>query len=369
MDPHSLVSAAFWQSDTSWLMGSGQAREISGMPCPSVVFSTSGSTGQPRFIALSKESLSLSARTVNDHCHADAAAVWGLCLPWWHVGGFGVLARAYERGAAFAMFPQRWNAVEAVTWLSDSRVTHLSLVPTQVHDLVAAGLTAPASLRVIIVGGGRLEQALGERARRLGWPVLASYGMTEAGSQIATQDLTSLTRPFEAQPLPILPCWHVRTTEQGIIEISGPVLFHGECRREGDSWMYQKRAGDWYQSQDCGEVSDGHLLITHRADSLVKVLGELVNPALIEATLVSLGFQPGQVSVLALPDARQQHRLVLAHEGAPSAEMAAMLASYHGACAGYERISQVIAVPEFPRSDLGKIQRRALLAMVRDLAR
>lgn len=369
MDPHSIVSHAFWHSESSWLMESGRAVEISAMPWPSVVFATSGSTGKPRYIALAKDSLRLSAQCVNDHCHVDADSVWGLCLPWWHVGGFGVLARAFERGAGFSVFSQRWNASDAAAWLASANVTHLSLVPTQVHDLVASGLKAPPTLRVVIVGGGRLDQDLGEKARALGWPVLASYGMTEAGSQIATQHLDSLDAPFCMEPLPILPCWQSRATEEGIIEISGPVLFHGECHREGDFWHYQPRHGDWYQTQDCGEVIDHRILITHRADSLVKVMGELVNPASMESTLISFGLPPGRFVVLPLADARQQHRLFLVHENLEDGDVAAVLARYHDTCPGYERIGDVVAIPDFPRSDLGKILRNALAEKVRQKSR
>ena len=361
MDPHSIVSDAFWHSESSSLFESGQALDFSATPCPSVVFATSGSTGKPRYIALAKESLRLSAKCVNDHCHIDADSVWGLCLPWWHVGGFGVLARAFERGAGFSVFSQRWSASDALAWLLSANVTHLSLVPTQVHDLVASGFKAPPRLRVVIVGGGRLDQVLGEKARALGWPVLASYGMTEAGSQIATQHLDSLDRPFSLEPLPILPCWQSRATEEGLIEIAGPVLFHGECRREDDSWLYQQRHGDWYQTQDCGEVIDHRILITHRADSLVKVMGELVSPASIESTLVSLGFPPGRFAVLPLADARQQHRLIFVHENLEASDVAAVLARYHDTCAGFERISDAMAITDFPRSALGKIQRRKIL--------
>ena len=78
--------------------------------------------------------------------------------------------------------------------LADRGVTHTSLVPTQVHDLVKADLRAPETLKAIVVGGGHLDAATGRLARTLGWPVLASYGMTEAASQIATQTLERPSR-------------------------------------------------------------------------------------------------------------------------------------------------------------------------------
>lgn len=360
MDANSLVTSEFWQSEESHALLYRRITPVSDLPCPSLVFATSGSTGKARHMVLSKTGLLLSAAVVNEHLQADASSVWGLCLPWWHVGGMGVIARVYQAGAIFSLGPARWQVEDCVRWLRDEAVTHLSLVPTQVHDLVAAGHRAPSSLRAVVVGGGRLEPDLGRRARDLGWPVLASYGMTEAGSQIATQDLSALKQSYTSEPLPILPCWNVRTTEQGILEISGPVLFHGEMIGEADAWHYEPRLGEWYQTQDCGDVIDGQLRLRHRADAIVKVLGELVDPTAIESHLALAGLPVGRFAVIAVADARREHRLVLVHEALDARLIESALASYHDSCPGYARIANHQSITLFPRSDLGKILRREL---------
>ena len=360
MDAHSLVYPEFWQSEESHVLSQHRIMPVPDLPCPSLVFATSGSTGQARHVVLSKKSLLLSAMVVNEHLQADATSVWGLCLPWWHVGGMGVIARAYQAGAMFSLGPPRWQVEDCVRWLRDEAVTHLSLVPTQVHDLVAAEYRAPSSLRAVVVGGGRLERDLGRKARDLGWPVLASYGMTEAGSQIATQDLSALQHPYTSEPIPILPCWNVRTMEVGIFEISGPVLFHGEMIGDPDAWHYEPRRGEWYQTQDCGDVIDGQLRLRHRADTLVKVLGELVDPTAIESQLAQAGLPVGRFAVIAVADARQEHRLVLVHEALAPSLLESALASYHDDSPGYTRIANQQSITVFPRSDLGKILRREL---------
>jgi O-succinylbenzoic acid--CoA ligase len=324
------------------------------------VFSTSGSTGVPRRIVLSKKSLLISAAAVNAHLGVDEGSVWGLCLPWWHVGGLGVIARSYEARAGLSLFSSRWNAVECLSWLRGKLVTHLSLVPTQVHDLISLGLRAPDTLQAIVVGGGRLENSLGRRARDLGWPVLSSYGMTEAGSQIATQNLVALALPYASEPLPILSCWEVRSGDGNRLEIRGDALFHGEMEFEQGEWQYRTRVGDWYATQDCGLIGGDGLRLTHRADSLVKVLGELVNPAEIESALCDAGLPVGCFAVLAIADPRKEHRLVLVHENLEGVLVSNALEVYHRDCAGYARIDGAKAVAAFPRSDLGKILRGAL---------
>lgn len=198
MDAPVLITDRFWNDDEPVFMGGfdGELPDIDAL-CGQVLFKTSGSTGAPKWVALSRHALQVSAQAVNAHLEVAGDACWGLALPLHHVGGFGVMARANQAGCGLAAFTQRWQAADFANWLEQQGVTHSALVPTQVHDLVAAGLSAPNSLRAVVVGGGQLAPSLGQAARDLGWPVLASYGMTEAGSQIATQGLECLANSYQ----------------------------------------------------------------------------------------------------------------------------------------------------------------------------
>src|SRR6478735_5976408 len=151
MDASVITRSAFWDDPAP--MGSG---EIPSLPelTGHVLFETSGSSGKPKWIALSKPALLVSAAAVNRHLAVNTNSCWGLALPLAHVGGFGVAARAYEAGCGFRHFDRRWNAAGFYEWLERYQITHTSLVPTQVHDLVKARLSAPSALTAIVVGGG-----------------------------------------------------------------------------------------------------------------------------------------------------------------------------------------------------------------------
>ena len=179
MDPALLISQKFWDDATPVMAGD---REL----VAHVLFETSGSTGAPKRIALPKEALLVSAAAVNAHLEVTADSCWGLALPTHHVGGFGVAARAWQAGCGMVVFQGKWNPSGFRDWLGVSRVTHTSLVPTQVHDLVKQELTAPNFLKAIVVGGGHLDAATGQAARDLGWPVLASYGVCRRAHCVVT---------------------------------------------------------------------------------------------------------------------------------------------------------------------------------------
>lgn len=364
MDATLLTDPAFWRDREPLSAGDGDLR-LSEFPelAGHVLFLTSGSTGEPKWVALSKQALLVSAAAVNAHLAVEGDSIWGLALPLHHVGGFGVVARAYEAGCGLRIFHSRWEPVSFQHWLMESGVTHTSLVPTQVHDLVRAGLRAPATLRAVVVGGGSLELAVGHAARALGWPVFASFGMTEAASQIATQSLDALGEPYQVAPLPLLPIWQAEVSPEGTLCLAGPALFSGYVM----GGKFVPREGEFYATSDRITLENRRLTPQGRADTLVKVLGELVDPLAIERELLEISggaLCASRVAVLAIPDARCEHRLVPIFEAPVDAALVRhCLAVHQQQCVGFRRLQEAVVIAEFPRSALGKLRRAELAAL------
>ncbi|MCX6873883.1 MAG: AMP-binding protein [Verrucomicrobia bacterium] len=374
MDAALLTDPGFWADLRPYAPGDfpGAIPALAGLG-GQVLFETSGSTGPPQWLALSKPALLLSAAAVNQHLRVADDSCWGLALPLHHVGGFGVVARAFEAACRLQHFSRRWQPQEFQAWLRQHGVTHTSLVPAQVHDLVAARLPAPPSLLAIVVGGGRLDGLTGQAARQLGWPVLASYGMTETASQIATQGLELLANPYQPAPLEILPLWETRASGEGRLSIAGPALFSGTLHHCGEGWDYHARAGAWHLTSDRVVLADGHLTPLGRMDAVVKVLGELVDPVAIENELLALAsgvLAPGSFAIVAVPDERAGHCLVPVFESSVDpAIVAAALAGYQNQAPGFRRLQAPLMVAALPRSPLGKLRRPALAEVVRDARR
>lgn len=372
MDPALLTNAEFWQTSVPLFAAApGAASPCLENPAPlasHVCFATSGSTGEPKWIALSKAALLASARAVNEHLGVNSDACWGLALPVHHVGGFGVAARAFAAGCRFAAFPNRWDPEGYAKWLAETEVTHTSLVPTQVHDLAKSGLRPPAALRAVVVGGGRLDETTGRAARDLGWPVLASFGMTETASQIATQRPADLAAPYQPAPLPLLPGWRADTAPDGRLRVAGPALFSGTLVRHGNRWAYQPRDGDWFLTSDIVLLDERGLTPLGRADALVKVLGELVDPTAIERELIAAShgaIDPASLVIAAVHDDRAGRKLipVFAATVPPRAAESAR-ALYHAHAPGFRRLAPPVFLPDFPRSPLGKPLRAEILLRI-----
>jgi len=370
MDAALLTSPAFWDDRAPFAAGDFPG-DLPDLPelCGHVLFASSGSSGPPKWVALSKSALLASAVAVNHHLKVTSDTCWGLALPLHHVGGFGVAARAFAAGCAWREFTRRWDATAFVGWLAHHRVTHVTLVPTQAHDLVVAGVRPPVTLRVLVVGGGHLDAPTGQAARALGWPVLASYGMTEAASQIATQGLEQLQCLYQPAPLSLLPIWQAATTAEQLLSISGPALFSGTLARDRDPpWRFHPRTSPWHPTADRVLLANHSLTPIGRADTLIKVLGELVDPTLIERELAALAagrLAPGSFAVVAVPDARAEHLLVPVFDAAvPAVLIAAVVAAYAALAPGFRRLQPAVTLAPFPCSPLGKPRRAEIVAVL-----
>lgn len=365
MDATLLSSESFWD-DVTLAAPAGLPQDFPSLPEleSHVLFETSGSSGKPKWVALSKTALFASAKAVNDHLQVTPHSCWGLSLPTHHVGGFGVCARAYAAKCRLETFEIRWEPSAYVRWLEDVQVTHTSLVPTQVHDLVKTGLRTPETLTAIVVGGGHLDALTGQAARNLGWPVLASYGMTEAASQIATQTLQQLQAPYQPSPIPVLSIWKTQISETSLMRISGPALFSGYVTSDNAEWHFSPRDSEWHTTSDRVLLDSNEITPLGRADSLVKVLGELVDPEAIERELVVLSAGAlilGEFAVVAIPDERAGHLLVPIFESLSEiSKVQSALTNYQNIVPGFRRLASPVSIGQFPRSPLGKLLRSEL---------
>ena len=332
------------------------------LPEGCLVFQTSGSTGTPALVCLTHEAMQANAAAVNDWLGATSQDVWLRVLPEFHVGGMSIRFRAELSGSRVVVDEEKWDARRFVRSAEENRITLTSLVPAQVFDLVAADLRPPAALRAIVVGGGALNDELYHRAQALGWPLLPSFGMTEASSQVATARLDSFPPKPGGPPLELLPCWEARVDEAGQLQLRGAPLLSGRMVRMSDGWDFQRAVDDdgWFTTSDRVRLEGRVLTPLGRCDRVVKILGELVDLDAVESALLRAGLPPERGVVVALPDERAGFRPWLFTDfGSAEAVIAAaneMLPPF-SMIAGCRRM-------ELPRSPLGKILRKEVEAFL-----
>ncbi len=318
-----------------------------------VGFATSGSSGAPpKLILFTQEALKVNAIAANKHLNAHQGD-WCNPLPYYHVGGAMIWLRAHFAGVKVSPLHGKWNALQYQKLIRETNSHWSSLVPTQVVDIVSQQLQAPESLKTIIVGGGKLDEKTGLQARNLGWPIVQSYGMTEAGSQIAT---AFPNEPFHTDKLTILPHWEVTTDNNGLASIHGEGQLWGRLlTNSDDNFILEKQNPDLaWKTQDIVELKAGQLTFIRRADRLVKVLGELVD--LDSITLFCQQTDPN-IQIETIPDIRQENKLVAC--GPHKENLMQAISLWNNQAIGYQKV-HAMRVLKIPTNLMGKIARREL---------
>lgn len=324
--------------------------------------STATSEADSKWVALSKEAVLNSARAANEFLESDARDVWLHGLPGFHVGGMGIWARALLSGARVARLDPAlgWNAEGYAEAIRQSGATLSSLVPAQVHDLVRLNLPSPPTIRAIVVGGGALAEGLYLGARRLGWPVLNSYGLSETASQIATASLASLRELPERMPrMELLPHANAGQAEDGRLTVWASSLFTGYVSA-GPAFWDPKTPEGWLVTEDLGYMRDGALFIQGRHQERIKIGGEISNLGVLRRALDEQAGAAGLgpcMALVAVPDERLEHVIALVIEPeADASKIETVVAAFNERVLPFERIRMVKTIDRIPRTEIGKVK-------------
>lgn len=325
----------FGDNDFVWIKSSG----------------TESSREGHKLVALTRQAFLEAARSVNVFCKVSSQDHWLNPLPLFHVGGLSVSARCYLAQCKYSELPD-WDPKHFCEVVGSRKATITSLVPTQVYDLVSEKRKAPESMRLVLVGGGALDKELYIKARRLGWSLIPSYGMTETCAAMAAAGLDSLDKQTFPQAT-LLP--HVELKAKGDkFAVQSKSLFTGYLfiSDEDSQWVPRPEP---FILDDRIEYDGQFISIKGRASELIKILGESVNIFDLEKRLTQKIQTP--LAVVPVSDERRGHRLMLYVES----NATQTLSQINEALMPFEQIEQVISVEKLPRTELGKIIKSQLL--------
>lgn len=252
---------------------------------------TSGSSGAPRIVALSRRAFLASSASHAANLPFAPGDRWHLTMPLGHIGGLSILTRCLLHRAAitFSEPPEGlghrpFSAARLRAQLAESGATLLSVVPTMLQQMIDQD-PSPPPLRAILLGGAAAPAGLLRRAAEQGWPVLATYGLTEACSQVCTW--RPGTRPDPAEGAgPPLPGIALRIVD-GEVQVRGEILL-SETLPRGLHPSPLTEDG-WLRTGDLGELDQaGRLHLRGRRSTLIITGGENVSPEEVEAVLLEL---------------------------------------------------------------------------------
>ena len=226
-----------------------------------------------------------------------------------------------------------------------------------------------SSLRICIGGGMAVQKAVAEKWKQVtGVPLMEGYGLSET-SPVATcnttesQDFTgTIGLPLPSTDIAILndDGEPVPLGERGEICIRGPQVMAGYWNRPEETARVMTSDG-FFKSGDIGIMdAKGYVRIVDRKKDMILVSGFNVYPNEVEDVVAS---HPGvlECACIGVPDANSGEAVkVFVVRKDPSLTEAALLEYCREQLTGYKRPRQIEFRSELPKTNVGKILRRAL---------
>ncbi len=296
---------------------------------------TSGSTGHPKRICLSKAAMSASARLTNDFFGITEHSMLLLSLPVSYIAGKMMAVRAFIAGASLVVEPPSALPLS----VDYPEIALGALVPLQVEELLSSGESRRfASIRNLLVGGAPLALRTRALLSPLATRFYATYGMTETASHVALMQLNGkeASTCFEA-----LGEVHFRTDTSGCLCIYAPHIAETEIF-----------------THDIAELIDErHFIWKGRSDYVINSGGIKFSPEELENILAQELDTPFYIT--SLPDKRLGERIVIVVEG-PEWDLEKckrMDAIFRNLLPAYAFPREIIYTEHIPRTSSGKLIR------------
>ena len=302
---------------------------------------TSGTTGMPKGVCLSRDHIEIVTQSLREATGANAddrhlcltpmstllENIGGVYVPLL-AGACSLVLPLVEVGLSGASGLQVLRMIAA---LVETQATSAILAPQMLAALVAAfesGVPVPASLRFLAVGGAPVSPRLLERAQAIGLPVFEGYGLSECASVVTLNASNAQRRGSQGRPLPHLA---VSISGDGEVMISGPVFL---------GYLGHSPVNTPWATGDLGYIDvEGFLhLRGRRKNQFITSFGRNVAPDWVEGELTA---NPAIAQAAVFGEARPFNVAVLtAAAGASAQAIAAAIAETNARLPDYARIAQ-----------------------------
>lgn len=181
--------------------------------------STSGSTGAPKLLQLSKDHMVNSAKATGTFFKVPAETNALLCLSVKYIAGKMMLVRAMVLGWRLDVVAPKSNPLDQVYKQYD----FCAMVPFQLDNSV----NRLHLIKKIIVGGGQIPGHLVAMIQGIATKIYETYGMTETVTHIAARRVNSKKKTVSQTHFKALPQVVLSTDNRNCLVIKAPMVADG----------------------------------------------------------------------------------------------------------------------------------------------
>ena len=334
---------------------------------------TSGTTGKPKGVLLTHRNVASNAASAVEAMKVGARDRFLACLPTFHsLAITGTMLAPLAAGASLATLP-KFDPEAVLIIASALKCDVLTMVPSMYRLVTRMQERRPQNmkhLRLAVAGAEPLSGAVRDRFHEtFGVELLEGYGQTETSPVISinlpwANTPGTVGRPIKDVRVRIVDADTLKDLPPGTtgeIWVSGPNVMKGYLNRPEETAKVLTQDG-WLRTGDMGELTpDGYLRITGRLREMIKVAGEMVFPAEVEAVLL----QHAAVLEAGVAGSKDERKgeIVKAYVVLKPGENASaddLLAHCRSALAAYKLPKGIEFRAELPKGPTGKVLRRFL---------
>jgi O-succinylbenzoic acid--CoA ligase len=214
---------------------------------------TSGSTGEPKKIAIQKRHAVMSAEASIAYFDIQASHKLLLAMDIKYIGAKMLVIRAIVARASLIVVKPKAEIFSQLDWQLINKIDFVSLAPNQVYSTLDQNLEAFRHVSKVLIGGGVVSSALMRLIKKCAHTLFyESFGMTETISHFAIKPLDGLSNAFS-----VLDGFHVRTDSNGCLVVSHPFLLPREVVSQDMVHLIDDRHFEWMGRKDFVVLSGG----------------------------------------------------------------------------------------------------------------
>lgn len=297
---------------------------------------TSGSTGNPKQIKVSRQSLIKSAKLTAKALDLKKGDTALLCMPIEFVAGKMMLVRALVLDLNLVVVKPSSNPLKDLS--SETTIDFAAMTPMQVQQILKEPetLSKLSQIKKLIIGGAPVSLQLENDLQQLPGEVYETYGMTETLTHVSLRRINGTQR---SEYFEVLHGISISTDNRGCLNIHAPHLDNPNVI-----------------TNDLVEIiSPTQFRWLGRADNVINSGGIKFFPEQIEKKLENI--IKSRFIVIGLPDKKLGEKVVLVIETSTQKGYDTLPERIAKKLETYERPRDIMFVEKFPETSTGKIIR------------